>query len=107
MTPQEIRALALFTQLANLSPDDGETDARITIRLGNGKFIGDVLLPARDMDAVTDAVASLNAYRRDMRDETDPALAPAATEQLHPEALADLQAYFAAIDLGDTDGGVA
>ncbi|MFJ2202385.1 hypothetical protein [Streptomyces violaceusniger] len=106
MTPQEKRALALFTQLANLSPDDGDVDARITIRLGNGKFMGDVLLSSRDVDAVTDAVASLNAYRRDMRDETDPALAP-VTEQLHPDALADLQAYFASIDLGDTDGSAA
>ncbi|MFD8516561.1 hypothetical protein ACFV27_37155 [Streptomyces antimycoticus] len=105
MTPQETRALALFTQLANLSPDDGNVDARITIRLGDGKFTGDVLLSARDMEALTDAVASLNAYRRDMRDDTDPTLAPAATEQLHPDALADLKAYFASLGLGDTDGG--
>ncbi|MGW5695260.1 hypothetical protein ACWEWX_31270 [Streptomyces asiaticus] len=107
MTPQETRALALFTQLANLSPDDGDVDARITIRLGGGKFVGDVLLSARDMEALTDAIASLNAWRRDMRDDTDPDLAPAVTEQLHPDALADLEAYLAAVDLGDTDGGVA
>lgn len=107
MTPQELRALALFIQLANLSPDDGDVDARITIRIGDGKFVGDVLLSSRDVTALTDAVASVNAYRRDMRDETDPDLAPAAAEQLHPDALDELEAHFAGLDLGDTDGGIA
>lgn len=102
MTPQEIRALALFTQLANLSPDDaGQADARITIRLGDGKFMGDVLLSARDMEALTDAITSLNRYARDLRD------GDTATEQLHPDALADIEAHFAAIDLGDQDGSAA
>ncbi|WP_448333458.1 hypothetical protein [Streptomyces sp. DSM 41534] len=105
MTPQEVRALALFTQLGNLSPDDGEVDVRITVRLGDGKFMGDVLLSARDVDALTDAIASLNAYKRDMRDETNPDLTPEAAEQLHPEALDDLEQHFASIDFGDTDGG--
>lgn len=107
MTPQEVRALALYTQLSHLSPDDREVDARITIRLSNGKFMGDVLLSARDLEALTDAIASLNAYARDMRDDAtltalDGELA--AVPELNPVALAQLQ-ELDVTDFDDTDGG--
>ncbi|MFI0822220.1 hypothetical protein ACH4TX_41710 [Streptomyces sp. NPDC021098] len=111
MTPQELRALALYTQLASLSPDDGEVDARITIRLGDGQFMGDVLLSARDMEAVTDALASVNAYARAERgDETDEMtavgglMAEADIPELNPVALAQLQ-ELDVTDLGEQDGG--
>lgn len=96
MTPQELRALELYHQLTNLSPDNGETAARITIRAADGRLVGDVRLNGQDLDALTDAVVSLNAYARDERDNA---------QQLHPDALADLEAHFASVDLGDTDGG--
>jgi hypothetical protein len=107
MTSQEIRALALFTQLANLSPEDAEVDARITIRLGNGKFMGDVLLSARDMEALTDALAAVNDYAKAERnDATLTALDGelAAVPELNPVALAQLQ-ELDVTDFGDTDGG--
>lgn len=112
MTNNELRALALFHQLAALSPDDGDTDLRITIRLADGRFMGDVKLSRRDVEAATDALASVNAYANAERDDLAEmaavgSLMAAADEpqELHPEALADLEAHFAAIDLGDTDGG--
>lgn len=107
MTNDEMRASALYQDLKNLSPDDGQTAARVTIRLADGRYVGDILLSPRDLDALNIALPSLADYARDMRDDTDPDLAPAVTEQLHPDALADLEAYLAAVDLGDTDGGVA
>lgn len=103
----ELRASALHQNLMNLSPDDGKVAARVTVRLADGRYVGDVLLSPRDLEALNIALPSLADYARDMRDDTDPDLTPAATEQLHPEALDDLEAYFASIDLGDTDGGVA
>ena len=96
MTNEEMRALELYHQLVNLSPDNGETAARVTIRGTDGRLVGDVLLNSRDLEALADAVTSLNAYAQDERD---------AAQQLHPDALADLEAHFASIDLGDTDGG--
>lgn len=114
MTPQEVRALALFCQLSNLSPDDGEVDAHLTLHLGNGKLMGKVYLSSRDMEALTDAVASLRAYAQDSRDGGEPADLPvmgssmadeAESPELHPEALAEIEEHLASIELGDWDGG--
>ena len=96
MTNDEMRALELYHQLLALSPDDGETAARVTIRAADGRLVGDVLLNSRDLEAATDALVSLNAYAQDERDNA---------QQLHPDALADLEAHFASLDLGDQDGG--
>lgn len=106
MTNEEMRALALFHQLVALSPDDGEVDLRITIRLADGRFMGDVKLSRKDVEAATDALAAVNDYAKAERGEMA-ALGElmAAGQELHPEALADLEAHFASIDLGDTDGG--
>lgn len=106
MTNEEMRALALFHQLVALSPDDGDTDLRITIRLADGRFMGDVKLSRKDVEAATDALAAVNDYAKAERGEMA-ALGElmAAGQELHPEALADLEAHFASIDLGDTDGG--
>ena len=96
MTNDEMRALELYHQLLALSPDDGETAARVTIRAADGRLVGDVLLNSRDLEAATDALVSLNAHAQDERDNA---------QRLHPDALADLEAHFASLDLGDTDGG--
>jgi hypothetical protein len=96
MTNNEMRALELYHQLLALSPDDGETAARVTIRAADGRLVGDVLLNSRDLEAATDALVSLNAYAQDERDNA---------QQLHPDALAEVEAHFASLDLGDQDGG--
>jgi hypothetical protein len=107
MTNQEMRALALFQQLVALSPDDGELDLRVTIRLADGRFIGDVKLPRRDMEALTDALAAVNDYARVERDEMADlgAAMLAPVPELNPVALAQLQELDA--DFGDTDGEAA
>lgn len=109
MTDNEMRALALFHQLVALSPDDGDTDLRITIRLADGRFMGDVKLSRKDVEAATDALAAVNDYAKAEQDDRAEMAAlgelMAADQELHPEALASLEAHFASIDLGDTDGG--
>ncbi|MFJ1993104.1 hypothetical protein [Streptomyces asiaticus] len=107
MTNDELRASALYQDLKNLSPDDGKVAARATIRLADGRYVGDVLLSPRDLEALNIALPSLADYARDMEDETDPDLTPGAVEQLHPDALAEVEEMFASLDLGDTDGGTA
>lgn len=63
--PDDLAALELFHQLAALSPADAETAAKITVRAANGRFVGDVLLSAKAIDALNDATTSLNAYIAD------------------------------------------
>ncbi|MFI2620364.1 hypothetical protein [Streptomyces sp. NPDC018584] len=72
MGPNELAAQELFQQLINLSPADDETALRITVRLGDSRYIGDALLSAKDVAAVNDALVSLNAYRADADAETAP-----------------------------------
>lgn len=108
MTNEEMRALSLFQQLVALSPDDGETDLRVTIRLADGRFIGDVKLSRRDVEAATDALAAVNDYARAERDEMAALGAEMLTPvpELNPVALAQLQ-ELDVTDLGDVDGEAA
>lgn len=63
--PDGLAALELFHQLAALSPADAATAAKITVRDADGRYIGDVLLSAKAVDALNDATTSLNAYIAD------------------------------------------
>jgi hypothetical protein len=107
MTNEQLLASALYQALTKLSPDDGQTAARVTIRLANGQYIGDVLLSTRDLEALNIAVPSVSAYAQEMRDEATMADLGAmlAPTELNPVALAQLQELDA--DFGDTDGGAA
>ncbi|MEW2393041.1 hypothetical protein AB0933_32240 [Streptomyces venezuelae] len=89
MGPNELAAMELFHQLLALSPEGDETTLRLTVRLGNSRFIGDVLLSAKDVAALNDALVSLNAYRADLEDETAPADEPPPTADALPPVADD------------------
>lgn len=62
-TPQELSALELYHQLVNLSPDDGDRALLVTLRLPNGRYVGDVWLSRQDVDDLADASVGLAAVR--------------------------------------------
>ncbi|MFE9812438.1 hypothetical protein [Streptomyces sp. NPDC005548] len=65
LSNDELRAIELIAQLAALSPEGDPTSVRITARLGDGRLIGEALLSAKAVEALTDATISLNAYQED------------------------------------------
>jgi hypothetical protein len=62
-TPQELAALELYHQLVNLSPDNGDRALMVTLRLPNGRYVGDVWLSAQDVNDLADASVGLAAVR--------------------------------------------
>lgn len=70
-TPQELAALELFHQLLNLSADDGDRSLLITLRLPNGRFVGDVWLSKRDVECLTDSALGM-ALLNGSEDAADP-----------------------------------
>ncbi|MFE1451981.1 hypothetical protein [Streptomyces olivaceoviridis] len=62
-TPEELAALELYHQLANLSPDNGERALMVTLRLPNGRYVGDVWLSKQDVPDLSDACIGLAAVR--------------------------------------------
>lgn len=64
---EEMRLAELLHQFLALS-DDNENAGRITFRGPNGEFIGEAKLSARDIEAATDALTSVNAYRTAMEE---------------------------------------
>ncbi|KFG02749.1 hypothetical protein IQ62_00185 [Streptomyces scabiei] len=94
---QELTALELFHQLVNLSPDNGDRALMVTLRLPNGRYIGDVWLSAHDVECLTDASMGMGLVR-------------AATEQhLANTAYAEAEAPAAPLPIDDhvTDEEVA
>lgn len=63
--PQEMAALELYHQLVNLSADHdrGDNALLITLRLPNGRYVGDVWLTRQDVDDLADASVGLAAVR--------------------------------------------
>ncbi|MCL8016869.1 hypothetical protein [Streptomyces sp. AS02] len=51
---QEMAALELFHQLVNLSADDGDCSFMLTLRLPNGRYVGDVWLSRQDVEHLAD-----------------------------------------------------
>jgi hypothetical protein len=66
LSNDELRAIELAAQLAALSPEGDPTAVRMTLRLGDGRLVGEALLSPKAVEALTDSVISLNAYRADM-----------------------------------------
>jgi hypothetical protein len=60
---QELAALELYHQLVNLSPDNGDIALRLTLRLPNGAYVGDVLLSSGDVEALADASLGMSLVR--------------------------------------------
>jgi hypothetical protein len=73
LSNDDLRAIELLHQLQALSPEDAETAVRMTLRMPNGHLVGEALLSAKAVEALTDDTISLNAYLADQ----DPALCPA------------------------------
>lgn len=62
-TPEELAALELYHQLLNLGPDNGDRTVMVTLRLPNGRYVGDVWLSKQDVDDLADATVGLAAVR--------------------------------------------
>lgn len=60
---QELAALELYHQLLNLSPDNGDRALMVTLRLPNGRYVGDLWLSTNDVNDLTDASVGLAAVR--------------------------------------------
>lgn len=97
LTSAELAAMELHQQLIALSPPGDDTALRLTIRLGDGRHVADVKLSARDVEALNDALVSLNAYRADLEADTaptgaeDPAALPAVDDAALDAALTRLE----------------
>lgn len=66
LSNEELRAIELIAQLSALSPEGDPTSVRLTARLSDGRLIGEALLSAKAVEALTDSTISLNAYQEDM-----------------------------------------
>ncbi|MFJ9420725.1 hypothetical protein [Streptomyces sp. NPDC101249] len=53
--PREMAAMELYHQLVELSPENGERALIVSLRLSNGRHVGDVILSSEDVTALTDA----------------------------------------------------
>lgn len=95
MTHDDMRAVELLRQLQALSPEGVEAAVRMTLRLPNGALVGEALLSADAVEALSDSVMSLNAYRAagDLAPHVGllPALDPADTAEL----LGEIDAFLA------------
>ncbi|MDX2997977.1 hypothetical protein [Streptomyces scabiei] len=60
---QEMAALELYHQMVNLSADNGDRALMVTLRLPNGRYIGDVWLSTQDVQDLSDASVGLAAVR--------------------------------------------
>ena len=52
----ELAALELFHQLVNLSPDDGQRAVLASLRLPNGRLVGEVWLSPQDVELLSNGV---------------------------------------------------
>lgn len=86
-TSQELAALELYHQLVNLSPDNGDRALMATLRLPNGRYIGDVWLSTQDVQDLADASVGLAAVRDFQAAEQ----LPDADDQAVEQALTQLE----------------
>lgn len=86
---QELAALELYHQLVNLSPDNGDIALRLTLRLPNGAYVGDVLLSQGDVERLADAAMAMGFLS-----EAEPAAAPLPVDEAEIAGIADeVQAF--------------
>lgn len=62
-TSEELAALELYHQLVNLSPDDGDRALLLTLRLPNGRYVGDVWLSTPDVEQLIDGSLTIAQHR--------------------------------------------
>lgn len=66
LSNEELRAIELIAQLSALSPEGEPTSVRLIARLSDGRLVGEALLSAKAVEALTDSTIALNAYQEDM-----------------------------------------
>ena len=64
---EEMRLAELLHQFLALS-DDQDVAGRLIFRGPKGEYIGETTLSTRDIEAATDALTSVNAYRADLEE---------------------------------------
>lgn len=102
--PQEQAGLELFHQLVNLSPDDGDIFLRLTVRLANGRLVGDVVLSSGDVNQLIESAITVREHRALFGDGDDAAgPLPLAEDDLDEAAVDDVFSGFATL-LGSEDG---
>jgi hypothetical protein len=88
---EELAALELYHQLVNMSVDDGDFALRLTLRLPNGQYAGDVKLSAEDVKNLADAAMGIAlvvpAERRLL--DGEPAAAPLPIDEDEIESIGD------------------
>jgi hypothetical protein len=98
-TPEELAAMELYHQLLNIGPDNGDRAVMVTLRLPNGRYIGDVWLSKQDVENLTDASVGLAAVREHQDANT--------TEPLLDIDAADINDLLAEAEAFLKDGGIA
>lgn len=69
-TPEEMAALELYHQLISMGPDNGRA-LMVTLRMPNGRYVGDVRLSLEDVKRLADACMGL-ALVRETAEATGP-----------------------------------
>lgn len=99
---QEMAALELYHQLVNLSADDGDRAVMVSLRLPNGRYVGDVWLSRQDVQHLADG-AMFIADRRNHFSEQAAGPLPLAEDDLTDADIGDVFSGFAGL-LGSEDG---
>lgn len=89
---QEMAALELYHQLVNLS-DDGDRALMVTLRLPNGRYIGDVWLSQQDVEHLADGAMALADHRNHFAEQAAAPL-PLDEDDITDAAMEDLAADF-------------
>lgn len=101
---QEMAALELYHQLVNLSPDNGDHALMLTLRLPNGRYIGDVWLSGQDVEQLIDGTLTVAQHRLAYGDPEEAAgPLPLAEDDLTDADIGDVFSGFAGL-LGSEDG---
>lgn len=96
---QELAALELYHQLVNLSPDNGDRDVMVTLRLPNGRYVGDVWLTIQDVQDIADASVGLAAVREHQEATTSEPLLGVDAKDV-ADLIRETESFL-------TDGGIA
>ena len=93
-TPEELAALELYHQLANLSDETADRALLVTLRMPNGRYVGDVWLSKRDLEGLIDSSLGL-AMMNTAHDQLDQM--PTVLPEVDAEAVTDVVGGFEAL----------
>lgn len=101
LSREELQAIELCAQLAALSPEGDPTAVRVTLRLGNGRLVGEALLSGKAVEALTDSAISLNAYLGTGDDDFELVAQEARVDFEAAQTVTDLEEWLRS----ETEGG--